>query len=205
MFFKDGTAKQVMVGEFVAIGALVLYGGIGPFLDDSADRLATFAQLSTFMTLHIAFLLLVAWDEIVSLLPGSLLGSCMVILNISVVVYNAFTSVWEAFMGDEEFELPEMEMDDDGDGGGFSGDGEDSGGGEAWDGGWFSGDGEDSGGGEASVHNDSMHGGDQRSSRLGSSTSSGAGSGGAGSGGAGSGVGEGEGAPEDVLFGELEA
>ena len=184
MFFKDGTAKQVMVGEFVAIGALVLYGGIGPFLDDSADRLATFAQLSTFMTLHIAFLLLVALDEIESLLPDSLLGSCMVILNISVVVYNAFTSVWEAFMGDEEIELPEMEMDDDGDGGGFSGDGEDS------------------GGGEASVHNDSMHSGDQRSSRLGSSTSSGAGSGGAGSGGAGSGgagsgVGEGEGLFDD--------
>ena len=47
----------MVVAALISMAALVLYGGVSPFLDDAADRLATFAQLMTFLTLFAAILL----------------------------------------------------------------------------------------------------------------------------------------------------
>ena len=72
--------------------ALILYGGVSPFLDDGADKLATFAQLMTSLTLFCAILLEVgALSEV----PGldAIITNVMVALNVLVFVFNMFSEL----------------------------------------------------------------------------------------------------------------
>ena len=45
IFFADGTVLQIIIASLISMGAMILYGVNAPFLDDAADKLATFAQL----------------------------------------------------------------------------------------------------------------------------------------------------------------
>ena len=36
---------QIVIGALISIVSLILFGAIQPFLDDKADKLATFAQV----------------------------------------------------------------------------------------------------------------------------------------------------------------
>ena len=44
---QDGTVFQIIVASLISILSMVIYGALGPFLDDSADAVATFCQLMT--------------------------------------------------------------------------------------------------------------------------------------------------------------
>ena len=66
--------------------ALILYGALEPFLDDAADKLATFAQLMTFLTLFTAILL--TTDALQGAVPSGLLAGVMIVLNVDVVAYD---------------------------------------------------------------------------------------------------------------------
>lgn len=45
LFFQDGSEMQIVIGAVISIVSLILFGAIQPFLDDKADKLATFAQV----------------------------------------------------------------------------------------------------------------------------------------------------------------
>ena len=86
IFFSDGTVMQIIVASLIAMVALILYDAFEPYLDDSADRLATFAQLMTFLTLFAAILL--TTGAIQPFVGETAISYVMVSLNLAVLVYS---------------------------------------------------------------------------------------------------------------------
>ena len=86
IFFSDGTVMQIIVASLLAMVALILYDAFEPYLDDSADRLATFAQLMTFLTLFAAILL--TTGAIQPYVGEVALSYVMVSLNLAVLLYS---------------------------------------------------------------------------------------------------------------------
>ena len=94
VFFEEGTLK-IVTASFIAITFMVIYGALKPFYDESDDKLATFAQLMTFLQLFVAILIV---TDALSALPAASIGALMVVLNALVVVYNIVSVLAEACM-----------------------------------------------------------------------------------------------------------
>ena len=86
IFFADGTVLQIIIASLISMGAMILYGVNAPFLDDAADKLATFAQLMTFLTLFAAILM--TTDAVQNAVPDVVLSAIMITLNVAVLVYD---------------------------------------------------------------------------------------------------------------------
>ena len=118
MFFQDGDTLQIVTAAIISLIFIVVYGCAEPFLEVSDDRLATFAQLATFVQLFAAILFA---EGIYEGIPGgaAILGVAMVrthyvshiamnsnlfgaqvILNTSVVLFNLLSN-FTAALGDD--------------------------------------------------------------------------------------------------------
>ena len=93
IFFRDGTDVQIVAASLISISFLVVYGAFAPFLDESADKLATFSQLVTFLTLFAA--IIVSTGAVQREVPPVVITLIMVFLNISVVLYNVMAEMLE--------------------------------------------------------------------------------------------------------------
>ena len=86
IFFADGTVLQIIIASLISMSAMILYGVNAPFLDDAADKLATFAQLMTFLTLFAAILM--TMEAVQNAVPDVVLSAIMITLNVAVLIYD---------------------------------------------------------------------------------------------------------------------
>ena len=90
VFFKDGSTLQIVCASMISLFFIVVYGYVAPFFEVSDDRLATFAQLATFVQLFAAILLAEGVMDDVEGGEGAI-GIVMVIFNAGVVLFNVIS------------------------------------------------------------------------------------------------------------------
>ena len=102
VFFEEGTLK-IVTASFIAITFMVIYGALKPFYDESDDKLATFAQLMTFLQLF--FALLIRTDAMEGAMSENMMGGFMIFFNFAVMIFSAIGEI-AAFMA--ELDDPEI-------------------------------------------------------------------------------------------------
>ena len=116
MFIADGSTLQIVFAACVSMSAMILYGVTSPFVNDDDDKLATFAQLMTFLQLFAAILLATdalnlddCGDDAMCRQLRSLFGVGLVCLNVLVPLFSVIEWLLAA-MGQslEELDLGDL-------------------------------------------------------------------------------------------------
>lgn len=108
LFFQDGSEMQIVIGAVISIVSLILFGAIQPFLDDKADKLATFAQLMTFLTLYAA--IIVTTGCVQPAVDDAVITVVMVFFNMSIVIYDVVEQVLDGGEDLSELEVPSCNL-----------------------------------------------------------------------------------------------
>jgi hypothetical protein len=102
VFVSPGRPLQIVCGAIISMIYMLLYAIVGPFVEESDDRLGAFAQLATFLQLFAGLILITG--AMPSSISSVFLGPFMVVMNFSVMVFP-FVSVLISMLPDvdEEF------------------------------------------------------------------------------------------------------